>query len=119
MQHTLTIEGWTPPTINQFFGKHWRIRHKLSRQCKDMIAVHAMQQSIPKASGRRAVLLQVWGWGHGGRLPDRDAFDKLTLDALVACGMLTDDNAKGLAGRMLVEITRSKDKRTEIVLEDC
>lgn len=26
---------------------------------------------------------------------------------------------EALAGRMLVEITRSKDKRTEIVLEDC
>lgn len=116
MQHTIEIPDYTPPLLNQFVGKHWAIGAKLKKECRQFIAVYG--RDVPKATGRRMVRLDVWGWPKGRR-PDRDAFDKATLDGLTACGLLTDDSAKWLEGRMLVEIHPSAERKTLITLEDC
>jgi hypothetical protein len=60
----------------------------------------------------------VTGWGHGGPLPDRDAFDKVLLDALVRARLLLDDGERGLAGRLEVELVRGNARRTEVLLRD-
>ena len=52
------------------------------------------------------------------RQPDRDAFDKALLDALVRAGLLLDDGDRGLAGRVSVTFARGPRKATHIVLAD-
>jgi len=113
----LEIPKWTPPTTNQWYGKHWRTRHALKKATTAIIALHASQQFIRKASCKRKVTLSVWGWPTG-RLPDVDNFAKIFLDALRDCRLILDDDAKGLES-FTVKIERSLDRRTVIVLEDC
>lgn len=118
MQYTLTIPNWTPTLTNHWYGKHWRVRYKLKRAQNDIVAAYAMQQQIPQATCRRRLLIQVWGWPTG-RKPDLDSFDKLLLDAIRDCGLILDDSERGLEGRMLVEVHRSRERKTVITLEDC
>jgi Holliday junction resolvase RusA-like endonuclease len=115
--HTLALENWHPVRINQWIGEHWRVRHKLANDQAAVIALEARNAGIPKATGRRRVSLELHGWPRG-RFPDRDAFDKLLLDALVKAGLLTDDSDEGLAGRMEVNLVRSKIRRTILTLEE-
>lgn len=118
MTHTLIIPDWTPVRTNQWIGKWWRTRYKLGREQNEIIAVARICHDTPKAVGCRRVSLEVHGWPGKRTIPDLDAFDKLFLDALVKCGLLLDDGAKGLVGRMEVKIVRSKTRKTIITLED-
>lgn len=118
MIQNLTIKNWTPLLLNPSMRKHWRSRNKSLRDQGGLIRVFAMLQMIHPAGGRRRVSLEVHGWP-SGRLPDADAFDKLLLDALVAAGLLVDDDDAGVEGRMQVKIVRSKERKTIITLEDC
>lgn len=113
----LRIADWTPPLKNHWYGKHWRVRHRLSTDTKQLIDLEAKRQWIVAASGKRSVRLECWGWQRG-RLPDRDAFDAILLDSLVSCGLLTDDDETGLDGRMEVVLHKSKTRMTVITLED-
>ncbi len=118
MRYTLTIANWNPPTLNATLGRHWRKAHKAKVDTANLLAAEALNQGVPKATGKRRVSLRVSGWARGGRLPDGDSMDKCFLDAAVRSGLLTDDDAKGLDGRMTVVIERGP-KFTEITLEDC
>ncbi len=119
MRYTLTIEDWHPVRINQWLGKHWRTRHKLATGQAEMLRVAALCQHIPDATGRRTVTLEIHGPFRGGRHADADAYDKSLLDGLVKSRLLTDDDAKGLKGRMKVSFHKGPEKKTVIILEDC
>ncbi len=117
MTYTLTLNNWHPVRINAWIGEHWRVRHRLASDQAAVIEYEAFNAEIPPATGRRRVSLELHGWPRG-RFPDRDAYDKLFLDALVKAGLLTDDSLEGLAGRMEVTFVRSNERRTIITLED-
>ena len=113
--HTIDIPSWNPVPINKWRGRHWGVRHKLQRGQAAIIGVYALQQGVPKATGRRKVRLTVY---KPGKAPDADAYDKSLLDALVTCGLLVDDSQEWIEGRMEVVVIKSKQRRTLIRLED-
>jgi len=115
--HTLTVEDWHPPLANAFIGRHWSIGHRLKRAAAQRLALEALAQRVPVASGRRRLRMVVSGWARGGRICDADAPLKAGLDSLVRCGLLLDDGPAGLEGMPLVEVVRGP-KRTIITLED-
>jgi hypothetical protein len=105
------------PALNRVRGRHWSVEHRAKRFAAEVLAAEALAQGVPRATGRRRVRLRLTGWPKG-RLPDGDAFDKILLDSLVRAGLLLDDDAKGLEGRMGVELARGPGDKTEITLED-
>lgn len=115
MKHTITIPGFTPVRVNEWRGRHWSVRAKLNLGQQELIGHYG--RDVPKATGQRRIALTVWGYPRG-RKPDRDAFDKDMLDSLKRLGLITDDDERGLEGRMSVEIIRSKQRKTVIELED-
>lgn len=114
---TITIPGWHPPAANDWVGHHWSRKHKLRKEATDFLSTYARLAEAPKAAGARRVRLELAGWEHGGPFPDEDAYDKLLLDALVNAGLLVDDDAKGLVGRVEVRFERGP-KTTTLILED-
>ena len=117
-RYEIRIDNWHPPLFNKVRGKHWSVEHKMKVALAELIGWYAAVEGIPKADHRRRVALRLAGWPQG-RLPDRDAFDKMLLDALVITGQLVDDGPKWLEGRVDVELTRAEKKSTVIILEDC
>lgn len=113
--HRLTIPGWIPVRLNSLLGNR-RKAARLKKHDKAMIAVYARLQSVPKASGKRRVTIDIT-FGKGVRSGDPDAYFKSTLDALVHAGLLQKDTRRG------VEITdpifrRGPKSTTTIILED-
>ena len=119
MTHTITIPDWLPPLIGKSLGGHWSVKHERRRAATKMLTVMAGVFGVPAATTKRSVRLTLHGWPGKRRLPDRDGWDKLTLDALVRSGLLKDDSPAWLEGRMEVEYVRSESKLTVITLEDC
>src|SRR5262249_43659142 len=101
----LVIPKWRPPLANQWRGRHWNIAHRLRKQSTQLLGVYVLKQRVPKATGRRRVSVEIV-LAPRQRQPDRDAFDKLLLDALVGAGLLLDDSERGLAGRVEVTFRR-------------
>ncbi len=116
MQQRLVIDNWHPARLNSWDGRHWSVRARAKKFDRDLIGLEAIRQGIVKANGpRRVSLLIVLGKGQRG--PDPDSLWKSTNDALVAAGLLVQDD------RFHVELgtvtfSRGQTKRTEIVLED-
>ena len=119
MTARLFIPQWRPPLVNEWRGKHWSVAHKLRRATTDLLALYALTQGVPKATGRRRVSVEIL-LAPRMRRPDRDAFDKLFLDAMVAAGLLLDDGDRGLAGRVEVTFRRvpAAEWGTIITVED-
>lgn len=117
MKGTITIPDWLPPRLNQARGRHWHAEHKLKREAIEFVFFYARLCNVPPATGRRRVTLRVT-LEPRRRQPDRDAYDKILLDALTRAGMLLDDSDRGLEGRMEVEFQRGAENKTEIVLEE-
>jgi hypothetical protein len=115
--YTLTIPGWHPPKCNEWRNRHWSIAHRLRCRTEGHVGTAALVERTPPAIGKRRVKLILTGWASGGPFPDRDAHDKLLLDALTACGLILGDNPNALEGRVEVEYQRGP-KQTQIVLED-
>lgn len=115
--YEIVIPDWTPTLTNQLLkASHWAQAHRLKEADARLVGVYARLSGVPRASGPRRVDLAVRGW-RVGNLPDRDAFWKSLLDALVLCGMLVnDDPARCLLGG--VDVTRSKTRETRIRLHD-
>jgi len=111
--HIITFSG-VPVALNALFC-HWAERSRLKRIDRQVIYLAAREAGVPRAPGRRRVSLDVRGWP-GGRMPDPDAFWKSVLDALVAAGMLTDDDQAGV--EMGHVILSRGGPRTIITLED-
>jgi len=111
--HIITFPG-VPATLNSLLV-HWAERGRLKRLDRQVIYFAAREAGVPRATGRRRVSLDMTGWPRG-KMPDPDAFWKSTLDALVAAGMLVDDDSKGV---QLGTVTMSRGvPRTLITLED-
>jgi hypothetical protein len=114
-RHFLRLPGWTPAPLNSLIGCHWGTRSRRKRADREVVALEALAQGIPRATGRRRVSLVVTGWPTG-RLPDADGLLKSTLDALVHAGLLVDD-APAWCELGAVEVCRGP-RGTTIVLED-
>ncbi len=113
--HRLTIEGFLPARLNELLG-HWSRGWRLKRRDRDIIALAARLQRIPVATGKRRVSLTII-LAPRQRAADPDAFWKSTNDALVACGLLLDDNRQHCE-LGTVAFQRGTQMATEIVLED-
>lgn len=114
--HTLTIPNWHPARLNELLNCHWAERNRRKKQDKAMVACYKFLANVPEAEGRRRVSLKLT-LGKGQRRPDKDAWWKSTLDALVACGLLVDDSPDWCEPGA-VEYARGATKGTVIVLED-
>lgn len=112
----LVIDGWHPSRLNQLMGCHWGKSARLKKSDRDIVWASAMLAKTPKATGRRRVDLVI-DVARGQRRPDRDAWWKSTLDALVGAGLLVDDSPSWcVPGR--VDYRRRDRIRTAIVLTD-
>lgn len=116
MTHTLILPVRIP-TLNQVRGRHWSKEHRAKKLLADDLRITAILQDVPKATGPRKVSLHVV-LGPRRRQGDRDNFDKLLLDALTRCGLILDDSARGLVGRMEVSFQRGPKDETRITLTD-
>ncbi len=74
-------------------GRHWGVGRKYKSLFTQHVRIAAVSARTPKATGRRCVHLTIQ-LGKGKRRPDPDAYWKVTLDALKACGLLVDDGPK-------------------------
>src|SRR5262249_28956501 len=99
--------------------RHWSVAHRLRKQTTQLLGVYALQQHVPRATGRRRVSVEVV-LAPRMRRSDADSFDKLLLDALVGAGLLLDDSERGLRGRIEVIFRRGTvaDWGTVLILED-
>lgn len=118
-RYTLTIPRWRPPLANTWRGRHWTVAARLRKQTTKLLVAYAKQQRIPAATGRRRASLLVRLKPRMQR-SDADSFDKLLLDALTRAGLLLDDSARGLEGRLEVSFERgtAEDWGSTITLED-
>ena len=120
MTHRLSVPDWRPSTYNELHGTstHWREKHRLKKQDRQLVAYYAMQQQIPTAAGRRKVSLFIT-LGKGQRVCDSDAYAKSTLDALVHAGLLIDDNPRYCQlGEVVQRRGGEGERKTVIVLTD-
>ncbi len=91
----------------------------MRRKCSDDLGRAKLEQKVPDATGMRQIILVV-RLAPQHRQPDADAYDKLLLDALVTCHLLTDDGPDGLNGRVEVRFEHGtrEDWGTVIQMED-
>lgn len=113
--HTLTIPNWHPSRLNQLMG-HWAERARRKKGDAEFVFVYAYLARIPRATGKRRVDLVVT-LAKGQRSPDRDAWWKSTLDALVHARLLRDDCPKWCVPGS-VEYRRADGPATTILLTD-
>lgn len=93
-EYTITIPDWLPTSDNIARGNHWSKVAKAKRSMAQIIGVYANKQGIPKATTKRIVeIILIIGIHKKGRKPDATNFYKLTLDSLVSCKLLVDDNS--------------------------
>jgi Holliday junction resolvase RusA-like endonuclease len=116
MTHTLTIPDYHPTRLNDLLNCHWAAAAKKKRVDRDVISLYARMQEIPQAETKRRVSMMLT-LAPRQRAGDNDAFWKTTLDALVKCGLIRDDNRQWCE---LGQVTfkRGETRRTEITLED-
>jgi hypothetical protein len=114
--YEFTVPRWHPQPLNKLLGCHWGTRAKLKRADADMIAIYAMQAGVPRATGRRRVVLRLT-LGPGQQAADPDAYWKSLLDALARAGLLVDDNRQGveLGG---VVFDRGVEQAMTVILEN-
>ncbi len=112
---TLRIENWHPARLNQLLG-HWRRAHRLKLGDRNTVCVHAYLAGLEPASMKRRVDLLVT-LGPGQRSPDRDAWWKSLLDALVHAKQLVDDSPRWCVPGS-VTYDRAKRTATTIYLTD-
>jgi hypothetical protein len=87
---TITIERWTPPSVNRLLTSHWAVAAKLKKTAAELIAYEA--RNVPRATGKRRVSMSLT-IPHGGHRLDPDNAWKAVLDALKHAGMILDDGA--------------------------
>ncbi len=115
--HVLIIPGWRPALLNELVGWHWTRVHRRKKADRDAIRAAALEQGVPRATGKRRVSLWVY-LGFRQRTFDKDAPWKSLLDGLVQAQLLVDDNSRYVL-QGTVEFHRDRDEpRCEIVLED-
>ena len=112
----IVIPNWTPTSINTLLGSHWAKARKLKQADQQVIAVHAYNAKITKATGKRKVNIEVTKSGRG-RLPDADNLLKSCMDALKNCGYLIDDSNQWVEWEQPI-IQRGNENKTVITLID-
>lgn len=117
-RYVLTIDRWTPATVNELIDAHWRRASQLKRIDRNMIAGYVALNRIPPATGKRRVELTITrGESDPGRPVDPDNWFKSLLDALVRARMLIDDSAEWCEHRF-IGTERGDRKATRIELID-
>jgi hypothetical protein len=121
--YRIVIPNWHPRRLNEYRGRHWSAEHRAKNEAEAMVraygllAAHPWAERVPPATGRRRVALTIV-LSPRQRPADRDAYDKVVLDALVRCGLLLDDSPRGLDGRVAVRFLVGVKRETWIELED-
>lgn len=109
---TIEIDGWRPERLNVII-RHWVKSKQAKDEATKMFSLAAQIAGCPVATGKRVLHLRLEGF----RIkPDADAFDKVVLDALKRAGLITDDNERGLLGRMGFEAVLGKEQRTVLLI---
>ena len=113
--YTLMIPNFLPQNLNRLLRTHWAKRNRAIHADADLVGVYAMQAGIPKASGKRRVILAFST--NANVAPDCDNLLKSMFDSLVRCGLLVDDSPRWveLGG---ITVTRADRRETRITLED-
>ena len=112
--HRIELPGIHPPRLNQLMHCHWAVAAKRKKVWTRALGMFA--HGIPPATGKRRVTLTIT-LAPRQRSPDVDAFWKSTLDSLVLCSLLVDDNPKWCELSPVIYL-RGPERKTVIVLED-
>jgi hypothetical protein len=115
-KHILIIDDWKPCSANELIGCHWSTKHRKKAIDAQMVAVYALTQDIPRATGKRRLSFAVTVTGRTG-IPDPDNLLKSLLDSLVACERLVDDSPRWLELGEL-RVARGDRLETRVELED-
>lgn len=115
MTHRLTIPGLAP-TVNRLMRGTIRRRIRIAKAWRFAVAVCAVRDRIPHATGKRRVSLEIT-LGPRQRGPDPDNLWKANLDALVHAHLLIDDDRHHVELGP-VEYGRGPAAETTVVLED-
>lgn len=114
-EHILTLD-WYPTLVNRLLRCHWAKRSRLLRGDVLALTVDSLNQSIPKARGKRRVRLTVL-YSNPSHRPDGDGLLKSLLDSLTRSGLLLDDNPDCCVVSS-VEYEKAPRKGLRIILED-
>ncbi len=113
--HEFTVIRWQPTPLNRLMTCHWANAGRMKKL--DLMVIEVASSGLPRAKGKRRVRMTIT-LAKRQRAPDPDSLWKATLDALVHCGMLTDDNRQGVELDP-VEFMRGTEQATTILLMDC
>jgi hypothetical protein len=117
--YTPRIPRWHPRKLNDLIGCHFGTRARRKRSDREIVAGHALEQGIPHALGKRLVKLHLV-LRPRQRAGDPDAYHKSLLDALVACGLLVNDNRQHVElGPVSFQRGTAAEWGTVIEIEDC
>ena len=112
----LEITGWNPAGLNAITKDKIRAGIRLKKADKELVAMEAIKQATPRATGRRRVdtliILEP-----GQRACDPDAYFKSSLDALKNAGLLKGDSDKWVDFSK-PRFVRSVEKSTVFTLTD-
>lgn len=115
-EYVIDIPHFHPTPLNKLLHCHWGTASKRKKSDRQMIWAYAKQANVPAASGKRSVEIIIT-LAPRQRACDPDSQTKSLLDALVHCGLLTDDNRQGVE-ILPVQFKRGSFKLTRIVLKD-
>jgi hypothetical protein len=114
-EYVISIPDWHPTPLNKLLG-HWAQAARKKKADVRMVWAYAASAQVPKAICKRSLQIVIV-LGKRQRACDPDAYAKSLNDALVQCGLLTDDNRQGVE-LLPVKFERSERKATRIVLRD-
>jgi hypothetical protein len=121
-RYLIVLDGVLPMSMNERERCHYWKRKKELDEITRLVGLAAVFQNVPTAEGRRGVRVTIHK-SKRSRVTDdpanRDSRAKSVLDALVANGLLVDDNDAGLDWHHVDEGERSSNKATVIELWDC
>jgi Holliday junction resolvase RusA-like endonuclease len=100
----------------QLLSGHWAQAARKKKSDARMVWAYAASAQVPKATGKRSLELTII-LEKRQRAADPDAYFKSTCDALVRCGLLTDDNRQGVE-LLPIKYERGERKATRIILKD-
>lgn len=110
----IEIPGYLPPSLNVLIHCHWTKKHKLKKECTNLVAHYGAK--VPRKAVKRRVRLTLTRSGRR-RLLDADNAWKAILDALVACKLIVDDGPDYVECAELVQV-KGPTNSTTITLED-
>jgi len=122
---TLTIPGMPPMSLNVYLRKHWSVRGQTKRFWTMAVwgaAIEAMEQLpgmalVDLQHRRRHKKVRLDYYFPTVRRRDRDNYQKILLDALVANKLLVDDSPEWCEVTVEMHVDAER-PRTEIRLEE-